>query len=84
MKKQKSVARFIAIFLTCGVLVYSAFIFVVVRLNLQKSLVDYFNGDVKKQSVVYSDEFGNAVNRARETASWIQHAGVESQIRRCA
>ena len=74
MKKQKSVARFIAIFLTCGVLVYSAFIFVVVRLNLQKGLVDYFNEDVKKQSVVYSDEFDNAVNHARETASWIQHA----------
>ena len=72
MKKQKSVARFIALNLIFAVILYAIMVVTIVNDKLHKGLINYFTDEITSQSTKIADEINKSLDTAESIARNIQ------------
>ncbi|MCR5605951.1 MAG: hypothetical protein K6F69_03935, partial [Treponema sp.] len=65
--------KIIGIIVAFLILAYSAIIFAVVNLQLNKGLISYFQNDVKSQSSLIIDEFDSILLRLLDTSNYLKN-----------
>ncbi len=74
----KSVATFIIGMLAIGILLYSGLMFIIVRLNLNGGLTDYFSRSMEDKATIVREEMLFSLEEAENTAKWIQQYFADS------
>ena len=74
----KSVATFIIGMLAIGILLYSGLMFIIVRLNLNSGLTDYFSKSMEDKATIVREEMLFSLEEAENTAKWIQQYFADS------
>lgn len=72
MKNQKSVAKFIILFLGIGIISFAVIIAFFVNYGLHRELNKYFEDQLSEQSIVVTEEINYTLKKTEQTARWVQ------------